>query len=198
MSTKTKPDPQVDAYADQLGAWRDEFNAMRPILLGTGLTESIKWRKPCYSSDGTNIVIFQPFKDMCALMFFKGALLEDPNALLKEQGEHSRSALRLEFRSVADVAAANKSIVAFVRDAVRVEAAGLKVERSPADEPPYPEELVMLLEADSALRDAWEGLTPGRRRGYLLHFGDAKRAETRVARIERYAPRILEGFGMHD
>lgn len=196
--TSTAANPDVDTYLAQLSNWQDELAAMRPILRSAGLTEEIKWRKPCFTHDGRNIVIFQPFKDICALMFFKGALLDDPDGALKEQGEHSQSALRLEFTSVTDVTRAQPTITALVRDAIRVEGAGLKVVRSPADEPAYPEELAMMLEADPAFRDAFEKLTPGRRRGYLLHFGDAKRPETRIARIERYQPRILEGYGMHD
>jgi uncharacterized protein YdeI (YjbR/CyaY-like superfamily) len=169
------------------------------VLLRAGLDEELKWRKPCYTHGGSNVVIFQPFKDLCALLFFKGALLEDPDGALKEQGENSRSALRLEFRSVADVTAAKGAIAALAKDAIRVEQAGLSVpQRAPDDDGPYPEELYDLLDADPALRDAWERLTPGRRRGWLLHFNGAKQSKTRVARIERATPRILEGFGMHD
>ncbi len=107
MTMTDKPkDPQVAEYIEGMSAWRAEFEALRPVLLRAGLDEGFKWRKPCYAHDGSNVVIFQPFKDMCALLFFKGALLEDPDGALKEQGENSRSALRLEFRSVADVTAA--------------------------------------------------------------------------------------------
>ena len=159
----------------------------------------MKWYKPCYSHGGSNIAIFQPFKELCALLFFKGALLEDPEGALTEQGENTRSALRLEFRSVADVTSATKTIQTLVQDAIRVERAGLSVpQRASTDDEPYPEELHLVLDADAALRDAWERLTPGRRRGWLLHFNAAKQSRTRVARIERAAPRILEGFGMHD
>jgi uncharacterized protein YdeI (YjbR/CyaY-like superfamily) len=190
----------VDTYRDELTRWQAEFDAMRPVLLAAGVSEELKWRKPCYTHEGRNIVIFQPFKELCALMFFKGALLEGPaTAELREQGEHSRSALRLEFRSVADVTGAADSITALVRDAIRVEDAGLSVpKRGPGEEPMWPEELFFAFEADPALRDAFENLTPGRRRGYLLHFNDAKQAQTRINRIERYADRIREGFGMHD
>jgi uncharacterized protein YdeI (YjbR/CyaY-like superfamily) len=197
--TKTPKDPQVAEYIERMGAWRAELEALRPVLLGAGLDEELKWRKPCYTHGGSNVVIFQPFKELCALMFFKGALLEDPDGALKEQGDNTRSALRLEFRCVADVAGAKTTIAALVQDAIRVEQAGLSVpKRAPADDEPCPEELGMLLDQDPALRDAWERLTPGRRRGWLLHFNAAKRSETRVARIERATPRIFEGFGMHD
>jgi uncharacterized protein YdeI (YjbR/CyaY-like superfamily) len=197
--TDTPKDPRVAVYIEGMRAWRSELEALRPVLLGAGLDEEFKWRKPCYTHGGSNVVIFQPFKELCALLFFKGALLEDPDGALKKQGENTRFALRLEFRSVADVTAATRTIAALVRDAIEVEQAGRSgPERAPADEGPYPEELGMLLDADPGLRDAWERLTPGRRRGWLLHFNGAKQSKTRVARIERATPRIFEGFGMHD
>ena len=197
--TDAPKDPQIAEYIEGMRAWRCELEVLRPMLLGAGLDEEFKWRKPCYTHAGSNVVIFQPFKELCALLFFKGALLQDPEGALKEQGENTRSALRLEFRSVADVTAAKRTIAALVQDAISVEQARLSVpERAPADDGPYPEELGMLLDADPALRDAWERLTPGRRRGWLLHFNGAKQSRTRVARIERATPRILEGFGMHD
>jgi uncharacterized protein YdeI (YjbR/CyaY-like superfamily) len=197
--TDTSKDPQVIEYIKGMRAWRAELEALRPVLLGAGLHEELKWYKPCYTHGGSNVVIFQPFKELCALLFFKGALLEDLDGALKEQGENTRSALRLEFRSVADVTAAKSTIAALVRDAIRVEQAGLSLpKRTPADDGPYPEELGMLLATEPGLRDAWERLTPGRRHGWLLHFNAAKQSKTRSARIERATPRILEGFGMHD
>ena len=197
--TDTPKNPQVVKYIEGMRAWRAELEALRPVLLGAGLDEELKWYKPCYSHGGSNIAIFQPFKELCALLFFKGALLEDPDGALREQGENTRSALRLEFRSVADVTCATRTVEALVQDAIRVEEAGLSVpKRAATDDGPYPEELEMLLDADAALRGAWEHLTPGRRRGWLLHFNGAKQSKTRLARIERATPRILEGFGMHD
>jgi uncharacterized protein YdeI (YjbR/CyaY-like superfamily) len=197
--TDTPKNPKVAKYIKGMRAWRAEFEALRPVLLRAGLDEEFKWYKPCYTHDGSNVVIFQPFKELCALLFFKGALLEDPDGALKEQGENTRSALRLEFRSVADVAAAKKTVAALVQDAIRVEQAELSSpKRAPTDDGPYPDELDMLLDTDSALREAWERLTPGRRRGWLLHFNGAKQSKTRLARIARATPRILEGFGMHD
>jgi uncharacterized protein YdeI (YjbR/CyaY-like superfamily) len=197
--TDPPKNPRVARYIEGMRAWRAELEALRPVLLRAGLEEEFKWYKPCYTHGGSNVVIFQPFKELCALLFFKGALLEDPDGALIEQGENTRSALRLEFRSVADVTAAKRTIAALVKDAIRVEEAGLSVpRRAPADDGPYPEELGMLLDADRALRDAWERLTPGRRRGWLLHFNGAKQSKTRIARIERATPRILEGFGIYD
>jgi uncharacterized protein YdeI (YjbR/CyaY-like superfamily) len=192
-------DSRVDEYASRLERWRDEFAALRRILSDTELTEAFKWHKPCYTHAGKNVVIFQPFNDVCALMFFKGALLNDPKALLREQGEHSRSSLRLEFRSVVDVTSMKSAIRDLVADAIRVEQAGLRVEEpaAPIDRD-YPDELAALMEADPAFREAFERLTPGRKRGYLLHFSGAKQSTTRTARIERVQDRIMEGFGIHD
>ena len=192
-------DSRVDEYAARLERWRDEFAALRTILSDTDLAEEFKWRKPCYTHAGKNIAIFQPFRDLCALMFFKGALLNDPKGVLREQGENSRSSLRLEFRSVADVKSMKNTIRDLVADAIRVEQAGLRVEKPAAPtHRDYPGELSALMEADPAFRDAFERLTPGRKRGYLLHFNAAKQSATRAARIERVQDRIMEGFGLHD
>ncbi len=192
-------DSRVDEYAASLQRWRDEFAALRTILLDTELTEEFKWHKPCYTHVGNNIVIFQPSNELCALMFFKGALLNDPKALLREQGENSRSSLRLEFRSVADVTSMNCALRDLVADAIRVEQAGLRVKKpAPPTHRDHPDELAALMEADPAFRDAFERLTPGRQRGYLLHFNGAKQSATRTARIERVQDRIMEGFGLHD
>ncbi len=190
---------RVDEYAAGLERWRDEFAAVRTMLSSTELTETFKWHKPCYTHAGRNIVIFQPFNDLCALLFFRGALLNDPRALLREQGENSRSSLRLEFRSLADVTSTKSALRELVADAIRVEQAGLRVRKpAPPSHRDYPDELAALMDADPAFRDAFERLTPGRQRGYLLHFNGAKRSATRTARIERVQDRVMEGFGMHD
>lgn len=192
-------DGRVDAYAAGLGRWHDEFAALRTILLDSELTEAFKWYKPCYTHAGKNIVIFQPFNELCALLFFKGALLDDPQGLLREQGENSRSSLRLEFRSVADVTRMETALRDLVADAIRVQRAGLRVDKpAPPSDRDYPAELTALMAADPTFRDAFERLTPGRQRGYLLHFSGAKQSATRTARIERLRDRIMEGFGMHD
>jgi uncharacterized protein YdeI (YjbR/CyaY-like superfamily) len=192
-------DSRVDEYGACLNRWGDEFAALRTVLLDTELTEALKWYKPCYTHAGKNIVIFQPFNDLCALMFFKGALLNDPKALLREQGENSRSSLRLEFRSVADVTSMESALRDLVADAIRVEQAGLRVKNPASCDRDYPDELAALVEADPAFRDAFERLTPGRQRGYLLHFNSAKAvSNARAARIERVQDRIMDGFGLHD
>jgi uncharacterized protein YdeI (YjbR/CyaY-like superfamily) len=192
-------DSQVDQYAAGLTRWGDEFAALRTIIAATELSETLKWRKPCYTHAGKNVVIFQPFNDLCALLFFKGALLSDPKGLLREQGKNTRSALRLEFRSVADVRRMKGALRDLVADAIRVQQAGLRVDRpAPPTHRDYPRELAALIEADPGFREAFERLTPGRQRGYLLHFKAAKQSATRAARIERVQDRIMEGFGLHD
>lgn len=188
----------VNTYAAELTEWREEFAALRAMLLELELVEEFKWRKPCYTHDGANIVIFQPFKQLCALMFFKGALLEDRAGLLREQGSNTQSALRLEFRSLEDVRAVEPHLADYVRQAVANERDGLTVQRKETAEYDVPDELLERFDEDPRFREAFEALTPGRQRGYLLHFGGARKSETRAARIERYADRILDGLGMHD
>ena len=170
--------------------------ALRPILLGCGLSEAIKWGKPCFSHEGDNIVIMQEMKAFLALMFFKGALLEDPDGVLVDQGPNSRSARRIEFTSVDDVTRLADTVAAYVAEAIDVVEAGLEV--GPAPEPDLVEELQRRLDADPDLRAAFEGLTPGRRREYNLHFSDAKQSSTRERRVEKYVPKILAGKGFRD
>ncbi len=188
--------PDVDAYLAEAELWPDEIRALRPILVGAGLTEEVKWGKPCYSHDGRNIVILQEMKGFLALMFFKGALLDDPMAVLVEQGPNSRSAKRIEVASVDDVSRLGETIRLYVEEAIDVEDAGLEV--GPAPEPDLVEELAERLDADPAFREAFEGLTPGRRRAYNLYFSDAKQSATRAGRIDRYYEHILDGKGLRD
>jgi uncharacterized protein YdeI (YjbR/CyaY-like superfamily) len=188
--------PKVDAFIGRQDQWQAEMTALRPVLLGCGLSEEIKWGKPCFSHDGRNIAIFQPMKGFLSLMFFKGALLEDPAGLLRSQGPNSRSALRVEFTSVDQVDDHADIVKDYVADAIEVEDKGLQVESPP--ELALCEELAARLEADPDLRAAFEGLTPGRQREYNLHFSDAKKAETREARIDKYAEKILAGRGFRD
>lgn len=172
------------------------MSALQPILLSCGLAEDLKWGKPCYSHDGHNIVILQEMKDFLAVMFFKGALLDDPEGVLDEQGPNSRSARRICCTSTADVARLADTVRSLVAQAIEVEAAGLKV--IPAPELAPVEELRRRFDHDPALRAAFEALTPGRQREYHLHFSSAKQSTTREARIDKCAPRILEGKGLRD
>lgn len=188
--------PEVDTYVEQSKQWPEEMDTLRPVLLGCGLTESIKWGKPCFDHDGKNILIFQEMKGFLSLMFFKGALLKDPAGVLVEQGPNSRSARRIEFRSVAEVDRLADTVAAYVQEAIEVQRAGLKVD--PAPELVLIEELQNRLDADPALESAFKSLTPGRQREYNLHFSNAKQAKTRIGRITKYVPKILAGKGLRD
>ena len=188
--------PKVDAYIDHSEKWPDEMAALRSVLLKGGLTEAIKWGKPCYSHDGTNIAIMQEMKDFLALMFFKGALMADPAGVLEEQGPNSRSALRMCFRSVADVKRLTKTVTAYIAEAIDVEESGVEV--GPAPEVVFVTELQERLDGDEKFKTAFEALTPGRRREYNLHIGEAKQAATRASRVEKCAPKILAGKGFRD
>lgn len=188
--------PEVDAYIEKSDMWPIEMGALRPVLLDRGLTEDIKWGKPCYGHDGSNIAIMQEMKGFLALMFFKGALLEDKHGLLRSQGKNTQSALRLEFTSEAQI---KKTVVkSYVKSAIAVEKAGLEVDFRAKRELELPPELTRILGKDRKLAKAFHALTPGRQRGYVLHFNDAKQSKTRSARIEKCIPKILAGRGMND
>jgi uncharacterized protein YdeI (YjbR/CyaY-like superfamily) len=186
----------VDDDIDRSDRWPAEMSALRPILLAAGLTEEVKWRKPCYTYDGANITIVQEMKDFLALMFFKGALLADADGVLEDQGPNSRSARRMCFTSVDDVERSADTIRAYVREAIDVEQAGLAV--GPAPDLVLVEELGRRLDRRPDLRAAFDALTPGRRREYNLYISDAKKTETREARIDRCIPKILAGKGFRD
>lgn len=190
--------PKVDAYLGRAKQWRAEMEALRAILLDCGLTEELKWGKPCYASEHGNVAILQPFKAFCALMFFRGAILDDPHGLLVSQGENTRSALRVELTDTKEIAKKEKKIRALVKKAIQANAAGLKVEFAAAPELEHPEELTAALRADKKLRKAFEALTPGRQRSWVLHFTSAKQSKTRAARIEKATERILAGKGWNE
>ena len=188
--------PDVDEYIARSERWPDEMTGLRPILLSRGLTEAIKWGKPCYSHEGANVVILQEMKDFLALMFFKGSLLDDSEGVLEEQGPNSRSARRMCFRSVDDVSRLADAVRSYVDQAIGVEEAGLEV--GPAPELQLVGELQERLDRDPALGAAFAGLTPGRQREYNLHVSGAKQAATRRARVEKCAPKIRDGKGLRD
>ncbi len=188
--------PKIDSYIARSGKWPEEITRLRLILLACGLTEDLKWGKPCYSHGGKNIVIVQEMKEFLSLMFFKGALLDDPEGILSEQGPNSRSARRMEFTSIDDVDRLSGSIERYIAEAIDVEEAGLQPE--PAPELVLVQELRDRLDRDSALEAAFESLTPGRQREYNLYFSGAKQAKTRTARIEKHVERILAGKGLRE
>lgn len=188
--------PKIDAYIARSEKWPDEIAVLRPILLGCGLTEELKWGKPCYSYGGKNIVIVQEMNDFLALMFFKGALLSDPDSVLEDQGPNSRSARRIRFTSVEAVGRLAGTVEACVAEAIDVEEAGLAV--GPVPELAFVEALQNRLDKDPVFRAAFEALTPGRQREYNFYFAGAKQAKTREARVEKYTERILAGKGLRD
>lgn len=188
--------PLVDAYVARSEKWPEEISRLRPVLLDAGLVEEIKWGKPCYVHNGRNIAILQEMKEFLALMFFKGALLSDPEGILEEQGPNSRAARRVRFASVEDVDRLAGTLAGYLDEAIDVEEAGVEV--GPAPEPVMCEELRLRLDRDPALATAFDALTPGRRREYVLYVSDAKQAATREARIDRSVPRILAGKGLRD
>jgi uncharacterized protein YdeI (YjbR/CyaY-like superfamily) len=189
-------DSPIDRRFAEATRWREEATQLRAILLDCGLGEALKWGKPCYTHDGDNIAILQRMKGFLALMFFKGALLDDPAGVLQEQGENTRSARRVCFTSVEDVERMDATVRALVREAIAVEAAGLTLPDPP--ELVLVEELQARLDADPALKTAFEALTPGRQREYHLHVSGAKQSETRARRVAQHVPRILAGKGLRD
>lgn len=177
-------------------AWRNESDALREILLDCGLNEEIKWRTHCYSFEGKNIAIIQRMKAFLSLMFFKGALLEDAKGVLHRPGDHSNAARRFEFESLEDITRSTDTLRRYVREAIEIEKAGLKVAKP--DKPVFAEELVAKLERDPSFKAAFEALTPGRQRGYNIYFSAPKGTEARQRRIDKYAQKILDGKGFHD
>jgi len=190
--------PEVDAFLKRQKTWRAEFEKLRGILLGSGLTEELKWGKPCYALDGKNVALIHGFKEYCAILFHKGALLPDPKGVLIQQTKNVQSARQIRFTSVQEVTKLEKTVTAYVREAIEVERAGLKVQFKKTEDIELPEELESKLAANAKLRGAFAALTPGRQRGYIFHFSQPKLSTTRTARVEKHMPRILEGLGLDD
>jgi uncharacterized protein YdeI (YjbR/CyaY-like superfamily) len=193
-----KKNPEVDAFIERSSSWRAETRKLRTILLGCGLDEALKWGKPCYTHDGGNVAIIQGFKAHCAVMFFKGSLLKDPRGHLVRQGKNSQAGMRMEFTSVKQVRALEPVLRSFVGQAIGVEEAGLKVAFNAKHALNLPDELEERLKRDRALSKAFQALTPGRRRAYVLYFAGAKQSKTRAARVDKHAGRILAGKGLND
>ena len=189
--------PKVDAYVRKAKAWQPEIKALRAIALGSGLTEELKWGKPCYTFGKSNVVIIIPLKDHVAFAFAKGALLKDPKGVLSSIG-NSQAGRWIKFASVREIERLKAALKSYIREAVAAEKAGLKVRYKETSEYEVPEELEKKLKADSALREAFRGLTPGRQRGYLVYFASAKQSKTRESRIEKYRKQILAGKGLND
>jgi uncharacterized protein YdeI (YjbR/CyaY-like superfamily) len=198
MMADTAKNPKVDAFLEREKTWRKEFEALRTILRDFDLTEDFKWGHPCYSLDKTNIVLMHGFKDYCALLLFKGALMKDPSGILVQQTENVQAARQIRFTGVDEIKRMANALKSYIQEAIEVEKAGLKVEFKKTTEFDMPEEFRTRLDADADLKTAFEALTPGRQRGYLLHFSGAKQSKTRQARVEKCIPQILEGKGLDD
>jgi uncharacterized protein YdeI (YjbR/CyaY-like superfamily) len=192
-----KRNPEIDAYLRKTKKWREELGKLRRIILDSELIEELKWGKPCYTFQNSNIVILQGFKECCALLFAKGALLKDPNSILEKPGENTQAARRIPFTSVREIVEMEPVLKAYIHEAIQAEKAGLKVDFKQNPEP-VPEELQNKLDENPALKAAFYALTPGRQRGYILYFSAPKQSKTRESRVERCMQQILKGKGLND
>lgn len=190
--------PQVDQFLLEVTTWQDEFRALRAIALDCGLEEAFKWKNPCYTFKGKNVLMLGGFKDYCAMSFFKGSLLNDSENLLHSPGENSQAFRFFRFTNLDEISSISAHIRAYIFEAIELEKAGLKVPFKKEKEFSFPEELEAKFKEIPALKEAFTSLTPGRQRGYLLFFEGAKQSSTRTTRIEKYIPRILSGKGFHD
>jgi uncharacterized protein YdeI (YjbR/CyaY-like superfamily) len=190
--------PNVDAFLLNAKKWREELTILRSIVMDSGLGEELKWGAPCYVHEQANVIIIQGFKDYFALMFFKGALMKDPQDLLRKPGENTQSGRQIRMTSMDEMLSQEEVLRAYIQNAIAVEKAGLKVVEKKTEEYLVPLELKESFAENSDLQHAFYVLTPGRQRAYLLHFAEAKQSATRKARIEKYTPRILNGKGIID
>jgi uncharacterized protein YdeI (YjbR/CyaY-like superfamily) len=190
--------PKVDGLLKKAKKWNKEFETLREIVLDSPLTEEVKWGQACYTSDGRNIVLIHGFKEYCALLFFKGALLKDPKAILIQQTENVQSARQIRFTNVREIVAMKPILKAYVHEAIQVEKAGLKVKLKKTSDYKVPEEFQKKLGENPSLKKAFAALTPGRQRGYIFYFSAAKQPKTREARVEKCMPQILQGKGLDD
>ncbi|MBX2907400.1 MAG: YdeI/OmpD-associated family protein [Taibaiella sp.] len=189
---------KVDFFFEKGGKWQGALEQLRDICLDSGLDEVLKWGCPCYAQDGKNVVLIHSFKEYCALLFFKGALMKDPKNLLIQQTENVQAARQMRFTSAEDVAKHAKAIGAYIKEAIKVEESGAKVELKKTTKFAMPDEFAKTMKEMPDIKDAFEKLTPGRQRAYLLHFASAKQSKTREARIEKAIPDILDGRGLNE
>ena len=190
--------PKVDFFFDKATQWQKEFEKLRAIALETELVEDLKWGCPCYTYDGKNIFLIHGFKDYCALLFFKGALMKDPENILIQQTENVQVARQIRFTDVQQIIDLEKILRAYIFEAVEIEESGAKVEMKKTKEFEMPEEFQQQLDQNHDLKEAFQALTPGRQRAYLLYFSSAKQSKTRTSRIEKCIPEILNGKGLND
>ena len=194
----SKKNAKVNFFFSKQGQWQEAYAKLRSIPLACGLTEELKWGKPCYTFDGNNILLIHGFKNYCAYLFPKGVLLKDPEGILVQQTKNVQSARQIRFTSVQEIEELAPVLTAYIEEAIAVEKAGLQVEFKQTDDFEMPEEFINKLEEVPGLQDAFAELTPGRQRGYLLYFAGAKQSKTRAARIEKYVEHILNGKGIND
>jgi uncharacterized protein YdeI (YjbR/CyaY-like superfamily) len=190
--------PKVEFYFRKAKQWQEEFEKLRDIVLDCGLSEDLKWGCPCYTFEKTNVVLIHGFKDYCALLFFKGALLKDPKGILIQQTENVQATRQIRFTSAREIVKMKSVLKAYVKAAIEVEKAGLKVNLKKTSEFKMPAEFKNKLDQSPALKRAFAALTPGRQRGYLLYFDQPKQSKTREARIEKCTQQILKGRGLND
>ena len=190
--------PKVDWFFAKDTHWQKEYEKLRKIILDCGLIEELKWGCPCYTFENTNIVLIHGFKEYCALLFFKGALLNDPNDLLIQQTKNVQSARQIRFTNAREIVKMEKILKAYVYEAIEIERAGLKVKLKKTSEFKIPEEFQKRLDKSTALKKAFDALTPGRQRAYIFYFSQAKQSKTREARVEKYLKQILNGKGIDD
>ena len=190
--------PKVDEYLSKVQKWQDEFYKLRTIVLDCGLTEELKWGNPCYTFQKSNIVLMHGFKEYCALLFFKGALLKDTNGILIRQTENVQAARQTRFTSVREIVKLEPILKTYIYEAIEVEKAGLKVKFKKTSEFTIPEEFQKKLDENHDLKAAFAALTPGRQRAYLFYFSQPKQSKTRFSRIEKYIQKVLNGKGLND
>lgn len=190
--------PKVDVFLSKAKKWQEEFEKLRMIVLDSQLTEELKWGVPCYTFQDKNIVLIHGFKEYCAFLFFKGALLTDSHDLLIRQTENVQASRQIRFTNISEIKKLEPILRAFIHEAIEVEKAGLKVELKKTSEYPIPEEFQKKLDENPVLKTEFEALTPGRQRAYIFHFSQPKQAKTREARVEKCLPRILNGRGLND
>ena len=190
--------PKVDWYFEKEKKWQNEIRKLRTIALDCDLVEELKWGCPCYTFEKRNIVLIHVFKEYCAFLFFKGALLKDPKGILIQQTEHVQAARQIRFTNVQEIVKLEKTLKAYIYEAAKVEASGLKVDYKKTSDFKIPDEFQKQLNKNRALKTAFNSLTPGRQRAYLFYFSSAKQSKTRESRIEKYLPKILEGKGLDD
>jgi uncharacterized protein YdeI (YjbR/CyaY-like superfamily) len=190
--------PKVDFFFNKAKKWKEEFEKLRTIILDCGLTEELKWGVPCYTFEKRNIVLIHGFKEYCALLFFKGALLKDPNGILIQQMEKVQAARQIRFTSVREIVKIKTILKAYIKEAIEAEKSGLKVNFKKTTDFKIPEEFQNKLNKTPALKTAFNALTPGRQRAYIFYFSQPKQSKTRSSRVEKHMQQILKGKGLND